>query len=97
MLAATLARSLREAQLRLGLLQSLIVLPLMSASFINFAPKLPLMTIPGLSQHLLITQLLRGEGVDLTWLATSASATLLLSAIAILTVARLYRRESLLG
>ncbi len=96
-LVAAMARSLREAQAWLGILQLLPTVPLVFASLMNLAPTLPLMAVPSLSQHLLITQLLRGEGMDARWLAVSVGVTLTLGILAVLAVARLYRRESILG
>lgn len=96
-LVAASARSLREAQAWLGILQLLPTVPLVFAGLMNLAPSLPLMAIPSLSQHLLITQLLRGEGIDARWLAVSVGVTLTLGILAVLSVARLYRRESVLG
>jgi sodium transport system permease protein len=96
-LVAAIARSLREAQAWLGILQLLPTVPLVFAGLMNLAPNLRWMAVPSLSQHLLITQLLRGEGVDLGGFAVSAGVTLLLGVLAVWTVARLYRRESLLG
>ncbi len=95
-LLAAFTRSSREAQAWLGVLQLLPTLPLVFASLMNLAPSLKLMLVPSLSQHLLITQLLRGETPDLLWLTTSVSATLLAGLVVIRLAARLYRRESLL-
>jgi sodium transport system permease protein len=96
-LVAATARSLREAQAWLSLLQLVPTVPLVIAGLMNLAPSLKLMAVPSLSQHLLITQLLRGEGVDPLWAAVSVGVTLALGLLAVLAVARLYRRESLLG
>lgn len=96
-LVAAIARSLREAQAWLGILQLVPTVPLVFAGLMNLTPGLKLMAVPSLSQHLLITQLLRGEGVDPRWFAASAGVTLLLGLLVVLLVARLYRRESLLG
>ncbi|MGC4029250.1 MAG: ABC transporter permease subunit [Steroidobacteraceae bacterium] len=95
-LVAAFTRSSREAQAWLGVLQLLPTLPLVFASLMNLAPSLRLMLVPSLSQHLLITQLLRGEAPDPLWLAASVGATLLAGLSVILLASRLYRRESLL-
>ena len=95
-LVAAFTRSAREAQAWLGVLQLLPTLPLVFASLMNLAPSLPLMTVPSLSQHLLITQVLRGETVEPLWLAVSIASTLLLGLIVVAFTARLYRRESIL-
>jgi hypothetical protein len=55
------------------------------------------MALPSLSQHFLISSLLRDEPLPGSYLALSVGATLLLGALLILVAARLYRREALLG
>lgn len=96
-LVAAFTRSAREAQAWLSVLQLVPTVPLVFAGLLNLSPSLPLMAAPSLSQHLLITQLLRGEGVDPLWLAVSTGTTLALGALVVLAAARLYRREKLLG
>ena len=96
-LVAAFTRSAREAQAWLGVLQLLPTLPLVFASLMNLAPNTWLMAVPSLSQHLLITQLLRGESLPMTWLAVSVATTLALGALLVMLASRLYRRESLLG
>jgi sodium transport system permease protein len=95
-LVASATRSAREAQAWLGVLQLVPTLPLVFASLLNLTPRLSLMTVPSLSQHFLITGVLRNESLDLLALATSAASSLLLSAALLYFVARIYRRESLL-
>ena len=95
-LVAAFTRSAREAQAWLGVLQLLPTLPLLFASLMNLAPSLSLMAVPSLSQHLVITQLLRGEPLDPLWVGTSAGITLLAGLVVISLASRLYRRESLL-
>lgn len=95
-LVAAFTRSAREAQAWLGVLQLLPTLPLVFASLMNLAPGLRYMLVPSLSQHLLITQLLRGEPLEPGWLATSTGATLLAGLVVVAGAWRLYRRESLL-
>jgi hypothetical protein len=53
--------------------------------------------VPSLSQHLLVTDLIKNEPLEPLWLATSAASTLLLSAALGCVAARLYRREAILG
>jgi sodium transport system permease protein len=55
------------------------------------------MAIPSLSQHFLITSLLRDEPVPGAYLAVSVAATLLVGAVLVWIAGRLYRREALLG
>ena len=72
-------------------------LPLVFASVANLAPATPLMAVPSLSQHFLITRLLRAEALDPVQVALSAGTSLLLGLILVLIAGRIYRRESLLG
>ena len=60
-------------------------------------PSLAFMAIPSLSQHFLITSLLRDEPVPGTYFAVSVLATLAVGALLVLIAGRLYRREALLG
>ncbi len=96
-LIAAWTRSAREAQAWLGVLQLIPTLPLVFAGLLNLGASLPLMLVPSLSQHLLITRLLRGEPLQAGWLALSAGVSLLLGALLVWATARLYHRERLLG
>ncbi len=72
-------------------------LPLVFAGVMGLRPTLALMAVPSLSQHFLITSLLRDERVPAAYLAASVAATLTLGALLIALAGRLYRREALLG
>jgi sodium transport system permease protein len=96
-IVAAFTRSYREAQTYLGLVLVVPTLPLVFAGVMGLRPALALMAIPSLSQHFLITSLLRDEPVPLAYLAVSVSATLLLGALLLAVAGRLYRREALLG
>ena len=96
-LIAAWTRSAREAQAWLGILQLVPSVPLVFASLLNLAPRLALMPVPSLSQHFLVTQLLRAEPLDGLWLAASAGCTLLLGALLLVPVMRLYGSERVLG
>ena len=63
----------------------------------NLAPRLSLMPVPSLSQHFLVTQLLRAEPLDPLWVTISAGSALLLGALLLLPVLRLYGSERVLG
>jgi hypothetical protein len=71
--------------------------PLVFASLMNLSPKLSLMLVPSLSQHFLINQLLRAEPVDPLWISASTASALVLGALLLWPVARLYRSERVLG
>jgi sodium transport system permease protein len=96
-LIAAWTRSPREAQAWLGILQLVPTLPLVFASLMNLSASLPLMVVPSLSQHLLITRILRAEALDPVQTAVSLAATLLLGALLLVPAIRLYRTERILG
>ena len=96
-LVAAWTRSPREAQAWLGVLQLVPTMPLIVASLMNLGASLPLMAVPSLSQHLLITRILRAEALDPLQTAVSLISTLALGAILMIPVIRLYRTERILG
>jgi sodium transport system permease protein len=96
-IVAAYTRSYREAQTYLGLVLIVPTLPLVFAGVAGLRPTLQLMAVPSLSQHFLITSLLRDEPVPAAYLLVSVAATLLVGAILVGIAGRLYRREALLG
>ena len=96
-IVAAYTRSYREAQTYLGLVLLVPTLPLVFAGVMGLRPSLSFMAIPSLSQHFLITSLLRDEPVPGTYFAVSVLATLAVGAVLVLIAGRLYRREALLG
>jgi sodium transport system permease protein len=96
-LVAAYTRSAREAQAWLGVLQLVPTLPLVFASLLNLAPSLPLMAVPSLAQHLLVTKLLRAEPIAPVQLFVSLGVSVLLGFVVVRLVAKLYGREELLG
>lgn len=96
-LIAAWTRSAREAQAWLGVLQLVPTLPLVFASLMNLAASLPLMAVPSLSQHLLITRILRAEALDPLQTLVSLAVTLALGALLLWPAMRLYRSERILG
>jgi sodium transport system permease protein len=95
-LVAAWTRSAREAQAWLGIMQLVPTLPLVFASLMNLTPSAALMMVPSLSQHFLITSVLREDGVNPLYLALSAGSSLALGALLVSAAAGIYRRESLL-
>lgn len=96
-LVAASTRSYREAQTWLGLVLLVPTLPLAFAGVMGLRARLALMAVPSLSQHFLITSLLRAEPLPARFVAVSVGATLALGALLIVLAGRLYRREALLG
>jgi sodium transport system permease protein len=96
-IVAAYTRSYREAQTYLGLVLLVPTLPLVFAGALGLRPTLPLMAAPSLSQHFLITSLLRDETLPLSYTALSVGATLALGLVLAAIAGRLYHREALLG
>jgi sodium transport system permease protein len=96
-IVAAFTRSYREAQTYLGLVLLVPTLPLVFAGVLGLRPTTGLMAVPSLSQHFLITSLLRDEPISGAFLALSAGVTLAVGAILVFVAGRLYHREALLG
>ena len=94
---ASFTRSYREAQTYLGLVMLLPTLPLAFANMLGLKPTLSLMAIPSLSQHFLITSLLRNEAIRWIDFAVSAGASLTFGMLLAWAAGQLYERESILG
>lgn len=96
-LVASFARSFREAQSWMTGALLVPTLPIMVAAMTGMKPETTLMAIPSLSQHFLIARLLRAEAISpLEW-GLSAGGSLVLAAVLLGLVFRLWRREQLLG
>jgi sodium transport system permease protein len=96
-LVASYTRSYKEAQTYLGLVILIPTLPLIFASIMNVTPSVRLMWVPSLSQHLLVTNLIRQEPIEATMFAVSAISTLLAAGVLAGLSIRLYKREAILG
>ena len=94
---ASFTRSYREAQTWLGFVVLIPTLPLAFMSMLALKPSTPLMAVPSLSQHFLMTSLLRDEPLHAVDVAVSAGATLLSGVVLAWIAGRLYRREAILG
>ncbi|MEJ0037278.1 MAG: ABC transporter permease [Gammaproteobacteria bacterium] len=94
---AAYTRSYREAQTYLGLITIVPILPMMFASVMGLRPSAALMATPSLSQHFLITSLLRDEALPTMYVFLSVGVTLGLGLILAAIAGRLYHREALLG
>ena len=96
-IVAAFTRSYREAQTYLAVVLLVPTLPLVFASMLGLRPSAQLMLVPSLSQHFLITSLLRDEPISAAFCTLSVVATLAVGAVLMLIAGRLYDREALLG
>ena len=96
-IVAGFAKSYREAQTYVGLVITIPTLPLMFAGLLGLQTKTSLMFVPFLSQHLLLTTVVRAEEIEPLHMAISVISTLIYGACLTWIAGRLYRREGLLG
>lgn len=96
-IVAAFTRSYREAQTYLGLVLVVPTSPLVFAGMLGLRPTVPLMMVPSLSQHFLVTSLLRDESLSMVLVAVSVLTTLAIGIVLIAIAGRLYDREALLG
>jgi len=94
---ASFTRSYREAQTWLTAVLLVPTLPIAFASIYSLKSKSSLMPIPSLSQHLLMTDVLRGQTPSVGDMLVSGLVSLLLAAVLFALTARHWRRESMLG
>jgi sodium transport system permease protein len=97
MLVASFTRSYREAQTYLTSVLLVPTLPIAFASIYSLKTKSSLMLVPSLSQHLLMTSILKDEPIAPFDVAVSASSSLALAAVLFVLTARHWRRETMLG
>jgi sodium transport system permease protein len=94
---ASFTRSYREAQTYLATVLLVPTLPIAFATIYSLKTRSSLMFIPSLSQHLLMTSVLRDEAVAVPDVCVSAAASLAASLVLFVLTARHWRRESMLG
>ena len=94
---ASFTKSYKEAQSYLSVVLLIPTLPIIFAAIYNLRPTDWLMTIPSLSQHLVITSIMRAEDLNLEYVAISAVTTLIAGLALTWLATWLYRREGLLG
>ena len=95
-LVASFAKTFKEAQSWIGFAMLAPTLPILILVVKPLQASAPLMLVPGLAQHLLITGLIRGEAMDPLHLLVSAMSMLSLAALLTLFTLRRYRSEKLL-
>ncbi|MEM9743578.1 MAG: ABC transporter permease [Pseudomonadota bacterium] len=96
-LAASYAKSYKEAQTYLGLLLIVPTAPILITQFMDFEPSAWLMLIPSQSQASLVSQILIGESLEPLHVLLSVAATLLIGMLFSLMAIRLYSTERILG
>ena len=96
-LVASFTRSYREAQTYLTSVLLVPTLPIAFASIYSLKTKTSLMLIPSLSQHLLMTSVLKDEPIAPLDIALSAGSAIGLALLLLVATSRHWRRESMLG
>jgi sodium transport system permease protein len=96
-LVASFTRSYREAQTYLTAVLLVPTLPIAFASIYSLKTRSSLMFIPSLSQHLLMTSVLKDEPIAVLDLGASAAASLAVAAVLMVLTSRHWRRETMLG
>jgi sodium transport system permease protein len=96
-LIASFTRSYREAQTYLTTVLLVPTLPIAFASVYSLKPTSQLMFIPSLSQHLLMTSVLKDEPIARLDVLISAGASLLVALLLFVLTARHWKRETMLG
>jgi sodium transport system permease protein len=94
---ASFTRSYREAQTYLTAVLLVPTLPIAFASIYSLRTHASLMFIPSLSQHLLMTSVLKDEPIAALDVGVSAAVSLGVALLLMVLTARHWRRESLLG
>ncbi|MFM7626567.1 MAG: ABC transporter permease, partial [Gammaproteobacteria bacterium] len=96
-IVASFTRSFREAQTYLSFVLLVPTLPLALVNMLDLKPTVLTMATPSLSQHFLMTRVLRGEWPQAWEILLSVGATLALGLLLAWIAGRLYEREEILG
>ena len=96
-LLSSFAKTLKEAWTYNGLAMLLPTLPIVFVVAKPLGIGLPLMFVPSLSQHLLVTQLVKGEAVDPMHFVASVASTAAVAALLGGAATLRYRGERILG
>jgi sodium transport system permease protein len=96
-IVASFTRSFREAQTYLSFVVLVPTMPLALVGLLDLKPTVTAMATPSLSQHFLMTRVLRGE-VPFVWeILLSAGVSLALGVLLAWIAGKLYEREAILG
>ena len=93
---ASFTKTFREAQTYTSIAMMIPPLPVLLAFLNPLQASVPLMLVPGLSQHLLVTALMKGDHVDPTHVALSAVSTIAAGALCTWAAGWRFRSEKLL-
>lgn len=96
-IVAAFTRSYREAQSYIGFVLVIPTVPVAFASLLGLRPTATYMAVPSLSQHFLVTSVLREEPLSTLYVTISVAVTLAIGAVLTFIAGRLYDREALLG
>jgi sodium transport system permease protein len=96
-LVASFTRSYREAQTYLTSVLLVPTLPIAFASIYSLKTQSALMFIPSLSQHLLMTSILKDEPISVSDALVAGASSLAIALVLIVLTARHWRRETMLG
>jgi sodium transport system permease protein len=94
---ASFTRTYKEAQTYLSFVLLIPTLPILFASMFSLKANDLLMLVPSLSQHLLMTAVIRDEPVLMQQILTSTAITLAAGVVFAWIAGWLYRREAILG
>jgi len=96
LVVATFARSFREAQTYLSLFMFLPMLPGMYMTTASLDPAPWMSFVPILGQQVLMTAIIRGEGLDPAALAIASTMAIAVGLMCVLWTARLFGRERII-
>ncbi|MEM6640625.1 MAG: ABC transporter permease subunit, partial [Pseudomonadota bacterium] len=96
MIVGTFTKTQKEAQTYLGVMLAVPTMPILFAAIVGLRPSSALMMVPSLSQHLLITDLLKAEPLNLAWVVISVVSTVGIGLAMCHVATRRYERESIL-
>ena len=94
--AASLTRSFREAQTYTSIAMIAPTAPVVLAAVRPMQDSLPLMLVPGLSQHLLLSDVLRAEALEPLHIVASVVSTAAVAAVLVWLTVRRFRSEKLI-
>ncbi len=92
---ASLTRSIKEAQTYLGVLPLVPSMPALALVFVPVQPKIWMMLFPAFSQTVLLSRVVRGEGIDPLHVVVSAAATFAVTILLLFFARRLFEREGM--